>query len=381
MRVALSGWFWDRADTGSGQYVRKLLAQLVAQERGADFVLVAPPERLNVGAALPHVRKVPLPAPPGAWGKVWWEQVTLPRAVARLGVDLLHVPYWAPPLLTPVPTVTTVHDLIPLLLPAYRGGAAVRLYTALVRFTSRRAALILTDSEASRADILRHLPVSVEQVRAVPLAVEARYAPTAAFDDIRRRRDLGVPSGYVLYLGGFDVRKNLRGVFEAFARARIEVEDALLVVAGRLPTQDTAFTPDPRRLLREVGLSGECVLFIGFVAEQDKPALYRGARAFLYPSRYEGFGLPPLEALACGVPVVGSWAGSLPEVVGAGGVLAAPDDAAALGRALTRLLGDDAFHAVLQRRALQQAARFSWEATAAQTWQVYREATRGATAR
>ncbi len=373
MRVALSGWFWDRPETGSGQYLRQLLKRMAALEEAPELVLLAPPEHLEDQAALSGVRILPLEAPPGAWGKAWWEQVVLPNAAQLLQVDLLHVPYWAPPFFSSGPIVATVHDLIPLLLPAYRGGRAVRLYTSLVSRAAGRADLLLTDSQASREDILHHLGVSPTRVRAVPLAVDARYMPQPSPDDGRLLQELGVRPGYVLYLGGFDVRKNLPAVVGAFARAQRGVDDVSLVIAGRLPAEDTAFTPDPRRLAREAGLSEEVVAFTGFVPEAHKPALYRGARVLLYPSRYEGFGLPPLEALSCGVPVVGSSAASLPEVVGDGGVLLPPDDVAAMGAALLHLLIDDAFHADLSHRALRQAARFSWNVTVMETLTAYTE--------
>ncbi|HID89280.1 MAG TPA: glycosyltransferase family 1 protein, partial [Anaerolineae bacterium] len=151
-------------------------------------------------------------------------------------------------------------------------------------------------------------------------------------------------------------------------------EECPLVVAGRLPERDTPFAPDPRRQARSLGLRSEWVRFIGWVAEEDKPALYRGAVAFLFPSRYEGFGLPPLEALACGTPVVGSDAASLPEVVGDAGVLVDPDDAEGMAGAVIQLAEDPAFHAELRRRALAQAAHFSWERTAHATLEAYRAA-------
>jgi glycosyltransferase involved in cell wall biosynthesis len=147
-----------------------------------------------------------------------------------------------------------------------------------------------------------------------------------------------------------------------------------LVIAGRLPRQDTTFTPDPRRLIQERGLDANLVRFTGFVDEADKPALYRGATAFIFPSRYEGFGLPPLEALACGTPVVGSNVSSIPEVVGDGGILLSPDDVQGMANALAQLATDANFRAELSRRALTQAGRFSWERTAQETLAAYRHA-------
>lgn len=377
MRIALSGWFWNRPETGSGQYLRELLRVLALRHPESKFLLVAPPDRFDGEAALFGEQRFSLSAPPAPLGKLWWEQVLLPRLAGRLKVDLLHVPYWAPPLASPVPALVTVHDLIPRLLPAYRGGIHVRAYTALVSAATPRAALVLTDSEAARADIVAHLDLPPEKVRVVYLATSSRYHPESGDDDHVLEK-YALQAGYTLYLGGFDVRKNLAALFRAFKR----VDEALggevrLVVAGKLSGRDTPFAPDPRRLAREAQLPEERVRFLGFVPEEEKPALYRQARAFAFTSRYEGFGLPPLEALACGTPVVGSDAASLPEVVGDAGVLAPPDDAAGMAGALIHLYTDEAFYRELSRRAVVQAARFSWERTAKETFEAYREVVTG----
>ncbi len=377
MRIALSGWFWNQPATGSGQYLRHLVEQLLLLFPENEWVLFAPPDRFGDQVAFAAWRTHPLPAPPGPVGKVWWEQVSLPRAARAVQADLLHVPYWASPWWNPLPTVVTVHDLIPLLLPAYRGGLTGRLYTALVRAASARVAYLLTDSECSRRDILQQLQVQPARVQAIPLAVGDAYGPASHPDDESIRRKLGVKPGYLLYLGGFDRRKNLRAVFQAFAGVYRRLGAAArLVVAGRLPPADTAFTPDPRRLWRESGIPEEAVCFTGFIAEADKAALYRGARVFLFPSHYEGFGLPPLEALTCGIPVVGSNAASLPEVVGAGGVLVPPADIKGLTEALLRLLTDEACYRQKRQAALEQAARFSWERTARETFAAYQRLVR-----
>ena len=373
MRVAINAWFWNSPTTGSGQYTRRLVEHLAAVAPDLEIMLVAPdgwgfhvsystrPETSN------------LKPETGSLRKVWFEQVAFPRACARLGADVAHVPYWAPPLRPSTPTVVTIHDLIPLLLREYRGGPLVRLYTALVSKTAQSAALVLTDSDASKRDIVTHLGLLPDRVRVIYLAADKRYTPKPSPLVGGSRR--GVPERYVLYLGGgFDVRKNVAMALRAYHRAGPVIgEQCPLVIAGRLPERDTPFTPDPRQLAREQGLDERWVHFIGFVDEADKPALYRGAVAFIFPSRYEGFGLPPLEALACGTPVVGSDAASIPEVVGDAGILLPPDDAEGMADALIQLATDDTFRAELSRRAMAQAARFSWERTARETLAAYRE--------
>ncbi len=376
MRVAINAWFWNSPTTGSGQYTRRLVEHLATLAPDLEIVLIAPQGKIpNPKSQIPNIQFRPTAnryRPTAALGKVLFEQITFPRACARLDADVAHVPYWAPPLRPSVPTVVTIHDLIPLLLREYRGGPLVRLYTALVSTTAQNSALVLTDSEASRRDIVAHLGLPSERVRVVYLAAGERYTPEPSPLPGGSRR--GVPERYVLYLGGFDVRKNIATVLQTYRWAGPAIgEQCPLVIAGRLPERDTPFAPDPRRLAREQGIDERFVRFIGFVDEADKPALYRGAVAFIFPSRYEGFGLPPLEALACGTPVVGSDASSIPEVVGNAGVLLPPDDAEGMAGALIQLATDENFRAELSRRALAQSARFSWERTARETLAAYQD--------
>jgi len=363
MRIVINAWFWDSPITGSGQYVRRLVEQLSAME-GVEVTLVRAERRSQkVGSGLCS-----------QFYKLWFEQVRFPLISARLGADIAHVPYWASPLVTPAPTVVTIHDLIPLLLREYRGSLPVRLYTALVSLTARRAALILTDSQASRKDIITRLRLPPERVRTIYLGVGEQYTPVPFPDDQAIRAHYGLPERYVLYLGGFDVRKNVTTLLRAYHLAAPVVgRSCPLVIVGRLPARDTPFVPDPRRLAQEEGVDTRLVCFVDFADELAKPALYRGAVAFAFPSRYEGFGLPPLEALACGVPVVGSNTSSIPEIVGDAGVLLSPDDAEGMARAMIQMVTDADLRAELSRRALVQAARFSWARTARETLAAYQE--------
>jgi len=356
MRVAINAWFWNSHTTGRGQYTRCLVEHLIAIASELDIRLIRP----RAGGRARNLYKV------------WFEQVIFPRACLAHRVDVAHVPYWAPPMTPQVPTLITIHDLIPLLLRPYRGGPAVRLYTALVSTTAQSAVQVLTDSRASQRDIVTHLGLPAERVRVIPLAVDARYTAAPAPGDAEVHARYGLPDQYTLYLGGFDVRKNVTAALAAYRWVGPALDgDCPLVIAGRLPDRDTRFTPDPRRLAREWGVE-PFVHYTGYVAEEDKPALYRGAAAFIFPSRYEGFGLPILEAMACGTPVVGSDVASVPEVVADAGVLLPPDDAEGMAGALIQLVTDKGFHADMRRRAIAQAGRFSWERTARETLAAYR---------
>ncbi len=375
MRVAVNGWFWDLPETGSGQYVQRLVGALAQSYPTLHLDVLVPSSASGNTASSEgpaNVRIISHAVPRTNLRKVWWEQVQVPRLALNREADLLHIPYWAPPAHSPLPVVVTIHDIIPLVLPAYRGDARVRLYTALVRAATSAATLVLTDSRASEDDVTRHLGLPHERVRAVPLAVGPEYTPDATATDRAIRAELGLPETYVLYLGGFDVRKNLRTVMAAFAIVHRACPGARLAIGGRLPIHDTSFTPDPRRLAREAGLFEGSVHFLGFVAEDSKPALYRGARALIFPSTYEGFGYPPLEAISCGTPVVGGDVSSLPEVVGDAGVLLPPEDAEGMAGVLIQLLCDPAFYEEMRAHAIDQSHSFSWVRTADETLAAFR---------
>ena len=340
MHIVVSGWFWEQPNTGSGQYLHRLLPHLAGLETSEDAYGQNSPTQQPNGKGtvrytllLPRAPKTdehiysfsqnsallttvvsPPPRLPRQLAKLYWEQVTVPRCAQRLDADLLLVPYWAAPLWQPKPTVVTVHDLIPLLLPSYRGGLPGRLYTRLVSNTARRCAAVLTVSEASRRDIIDHLGLLGQRVFAIhhgPNSEDGEEAREAGVPDLHSHRHIArkysLPEHYFLYLGGFDVRKNVLGIVRAYRRYLDQGGDPAvqLVLAGKLPDADSAFFPDPQLLVRQLELT-EHVCFVGWVDEEDKAALNAGATAFLFPSSYEGFGMMVLEAMAAGTPVITS---------------------------------------------------------------------------
>ncbi len=384
MRLGINGFFWNRETTGSGQYTHQLVDGLAGLPGAPEYVLFRPgtvDQGRNAPATVGRMEEF-LVAPPipltENLSKVWFEQVSFPRACLDQEVDVAHVPYFAPPVRDGGRMVVTIHDLIPLILPAYRGSILVRLYTRLVATGARRARAIITDSDSSRQDILDLLAVAPGRVHVVYLAVSEAFKPVEdpkKLDVIREKYNL--PSEYILYLGGFDQRKNVTTLILAFAKM-IESPSAKahLVIAGRLPTQNSAFFPDPRPTVERAGVQDR-VSFIGWVPEEDKPAVFSEAGMFIFPSLYEGFGLPPLEAMSCGAPVIASNRGSLPEIVGEGGLLIDPLDVNGLAAAMTALAQDEGRRRELAAKGLHQARRFSWQKTVAETLEVYRAVTTG----
>lgn len=244
-----------------------------------------------------------------------------------------------------------------------------------VRLSLRGARRVLTISEASRRDLIAAYGLAPDRVTATPLAADGRFRPAAAADVAALRERLGLAGRYVLYLGINKPHKNLATLIDAWGRLAADGPDATgveLVIAGRW---------DPRyddvRARAAVLPAGARVRFLGPVADADLPALYSGAAVFAFPSRYEGFGLPPLEAMACGAPVVVANASSLPEVVGDAGRLVPADDVRGWADALGEILGRPEVAADLRARGLARAAIFTWAATARQTLHVYRSVVAG----
>ncbi len=356
MKIVINGTFWDKPTTGSGQYLRALLPALKRRAPENAYALISP----KAGG--------------GNLAKLWFEQVVFMHACRREHADITHVPYFASPLFSPTRTVVTIHDLIPLRLPAYRGSLLVRAYTRLVAASARRANAIIADSECSQHDIVNHLGIDAARVHVVYLAADVRYRPV---DDTVVRAKYALPEKYLLYLGGFDQRKNVRVIIEAFTHLpEFHARGYRLALAGVRLGEDSAFFPSPQRIARQVGLPKEAIQYIGWVDEDDKPALYSGATAFLFPSLYEGFGLPPLEAMACGAPVVCSNASAMPEVVGDAALQVDPHDVSAWADAIHAVLTDAARRAAIRERGIAQSKKFSWDRAADETLAVYESVAR-----
>jgi glycosyltransferase involved in cell wall biosynthesis len=303
--------------------------------------------------------------------RIPWEQLIAPALLRLSRADVYHGVLNVAPLFCPIPSIITIHDLSFISFPqTFRPHNRAYLSWS-TRVSARRASRILAVSEATKQEIVRLLGIAPERIVVTHNACDARFAPPdpATLEAFRRRA--GLPERFILFLGTLEPRKNLPMLLEAYARIAGSTDAPLIIGGGK------GWLYEPIFAKAEALNLGDRVRFVGYIDEQEKPLWYGAATVFAFPSLYEGFGIPPLEAMACGTPVVTSTSSSLPEVVGEAGLTVEPADADALGAALLRLLADAELRDELRQRGLRQARRFSWRETAERTLAVYEDAAGG----
>jgi glycosyltransferase involved in cell wall biosynthesis len=303
------------------------------------------------------------------WRRILWEQSRL--AAFTQGLDLLHGLAFAAPLAAACPTIVTVHDLSFLRFPAAFRPFNRWYLSWITRASTRRAARVIAVSESTRKDVIALCGIAPERVVTIPNGVTEDFSPASSLDSAAFRRQRGLPGHYILFLGTLEPRKNLVRLIEAYALWRRRqvgtgVSPAKLVIAGGKGW----FFERVFARASELGLVDE-VLFPGYVPAQELPWWYRAADLFIYPSVFEGFGLPVLEAMACGTPTITSTAPALADVAGDAALLVDPADTEALAEAIGRVLGDPATAEALRLAGPCQAARFPWTRTAATTAGLY----------
>ena len=358
---------------GNETYIRNLIRALAALDADNRYTIYlanaqAAAEWQNGFVAQHPNFSVRLLPPPTPLVRV---PVFLTYELRRRPVDVLHVQYTAPPFCN-APVVATIHDLAFEHLPetfTRRGSLQLKLT---VRRTARRAARIATVSEYSRQDLLRTYRLAPEKVVTTYNGIEPHFTaqPRAADEAAQVRQRFGIARGFLLAVGSLQPRKNLERLIRTYARLRREqpgFAPQLVIVGRKLWLAESIFA----EVSRQPWASD--VILTGYVGDDDLPALYRTASAFVYPSLFEGFGLPPLEAMACGTPVITSNISSLPEVAGSAALLVDPLNEQELAAALQRILNDQPLRARLRAEGVRQAAKFTWRDAAEKTLQLYRE--------
>lgn len=371
MKIALNAQLINTAHTyrgaGVSTYSQKLLHALGQQnQRHQLTAYVNDPAFDCEGVSLQRTRW-PAHQPTA---RILWEQVALPLALTQSGADLVHGLVNVLPLATPVPSVVTVHDLSFLRMPE-RFPTAKRLYlTQLCRRSVAKAQRVIAVSRQTADDLVHFFGIAAQKIEVVYNGVAANFVPLAASECEHFRQQIEVPERFLLYVGTLEPRKNLERLLEAFARWRSQTSahnhDVGLILAGA----QGWFYEQIFEQVRALGLEGR-VRFPGFIPAAELPYWYNSALAFVYPSLFEGFGLPVLEAMACGTPVICSRAASLLEVADEAALTFAPEDTEGLVACLEQTVVDEALRCDLRQRGLARAQRFSWRRCAQETLTVY----------
>jgi len=343
-------------DYGIGTYVRNLLRQLARIDTSSEYILICRPHDVGLAAQLgPNFRGVASEA--GLYSLR--EQLAIPALLHRERADLFHAPHYVLPPFVGCPAVVTIHDCIHLMFPQYLPNRLAYAYARMFMWSAaQRSDRILTVSEASKRDILRFFTVPEQKIEVVYNAIDERFGLTPPEDEVVRVRErFQLFDEFILYAGNIRPHKNLERLIQAFQQLREEGFDHLkLLIIGDEISKYAAL----RRTVHRCKLHKH-VRFLGFVPDQTLAVLYRLASVFVFPSLYEGFGFPPLEAMASGTPVVTSNVSSLPEVVGDAAVLIDPYDPAAIADGVRQVLTMPALRADLVARGYARARAYSWE--------------------
>lgn len=341
--------------TGFGFYVKNLVVNLKKVDKENKYLLFRPEEEKDL--SMP--------------GRFMWDQFSFPSQAARLDVDIIHQPCFSAPVFSKGKVVVTVHDLIALLygkdIPFFS-----RMYFAhWMPFSYRKADRIIAISEHTKNDLIKYLKIPPRKIRVIFEAADESFKvirDSGKIEKIKAKYKTG--NNYFLHIGTLNPRKNLEFLINVFFKISLVFPQFNLVITGKRGWYYEGLF----RLVQDLHLENK-VIFTGYIDDKDKPYLYNGAKLFLFPSLYEGFGLPPLEAMACGTPVISSNSSSLPEVVGEGGVLLPPDNQPEWVKSIKQLITNKKLFEKYRQLGLKQAKKFSWEKCARETLKVYEELT------
>jgi len=342
-------------DTGIGRYIASLVENLLRVDSRNEYVLFFDPADVDK-SDYPKGRVTKIIEPSGKYSI--GEHFSLPSKATRLGLDIFHAPHYVLPFFMKVPSVVTVHDVIHLIDPAF--GLFAREYARfMIRSAVARARGVITVSDYTKRNLIGLFRAPADKVRVIPNGGGDGFAKASDNAIAKMAAKYGITPGYYLFVGSDRPHKNLKAVAQAL---RLMGDDSFFVVAGRVGD-------DGKKLF--AGIEGRA-RFIGRNMEKaDMAALYSGASALLFPSFHEGFGLPPLEAMACGTPVVASNVSCMPEILGDCAVMADPLDYRSMAEALTRLKNDPAYRAGYIAKGHERVRAYSWERTAKMTLEVY----------
>ena len=365
MRIGLDGIPLASPKTGIGHYTLELARALAKLSPGDEFELLSPvPFISQLEQPPPNLRQVE------AARRRFWFIIGLPLYIQRHSIALYHgtnyeVPWW-----NACPTILTIHDLSLLLHPETHESRLVRRARHRLPLMARWATKIITATEFVKREVSEHLKIDPAKIEVTPYAPRSNFRPLERSDTEQTRARLGVEDVFILFVGTIEPRKNLITLLRAFAEVLRNTDlSPQLVIAG----QQGWLMQETTNYIQSEGIS-ERIKFTGYITDEDLRALYASCTVCVYPSLYEGFGLPPLEAMACGAPVIASDVPSLTETIGKAALLVPPTDVQKLAHGLVEMLSDEGKRDYFSRAGLKRASQFTWERTAQLTLEVYKKA-------
>ncbi|MGE5626790.1 MAG: glycosyltransferase family 4 protein [Solirubrobacterales bacterium] len=366
MRIGIDGrsaiWYMG---TGIGTYAYQLIKALSIIDLKNNYLIFMPkdskhPLHLSSNFELADICREKKTC--------FWDEVNIPNILKDNKMDLYHVPQNGVglPKSKDCPSVITLHDVIPCRMPETVSYEYLKIFSEKIPEIIKLCSGIITVSNFSKMDIIKEFNYPEEKIKVTPLAAESRYHP---IDKILSKyfisKKYSIKDKYILYVGGLGPRKNISGLIEAFSLIRHKHQIKLVIAGTKGKSYDTL-----KKLSYKLNIEND-VVFPGFIQTRDLPFLYNGAELFVYPSFYEGFGLPPVEAMACGIPVISSNAASIPEIIGTGGILVNPRDTVELSHAMDNVLSDKALAEAMCLNGIVRSSNFNWESTAKKTLEFY----------
>ena len=372
MNVGILSWILDRKRTGVNNYLYNLIRNMIKDGKGDEISLIH--YQKSSDSIYSQVREdIIIPDMPFKLTSA----LGIPRAVKNADIDLLHIPVHWYNQITPfflnrnIKKVVTIHDLTPILFPKMHTRDTNITWERSLKLIKNRTDTIISDSISTKQDCIKLLNIPEKRIRVIPLAADERYRPIKKKEPIIQEmmNEYNIKYPFILFVGTLEKRKNVPTLIKAFYKLKkSKLEHKLVIVGGKGWKYSQIFD-----LIEELKLQKD-VIFTDYVSDEDLVKLYNTADLFVYPSLYEGFGLPPLEAMACGCPVITSNTSSLPEVVGDAGIMIDPYDIDSLKESMLKILTDSELREEMSRKSLERAEIFSWKKTAKETWNVYEDA-------
>ena len=370
MNVGILSWMIDRKRTGVNNYLYNLIKNMIKNGKANEISLIHY-ERSD-DPLYSQVNDIIIPEKPLKLTSA----IGIPQAVKNADIDILHVPVHWYNQITPfvfnrkIKKVLTLHDLTPILFPEMHTRETNLTWKSSLKFIKNRTNIIICDSVSTKNDCINLLNIPEKRLKVIPLAADEQYKPLnnkeLIHDELKIEYNIDYP--FILFVGTLEKRKNVPTLLKSFYKLKKTKLDHKLVIVGGKGWKYTKIFD----LIEELNLQDD-VVFTDYVSDEYLVKLYNAADLFVYPSLYEGFGLPPLEAMACGCPVITSNISSLPEVVGDAGMMIDPNDIDGLTSAMLKILTDNELREELSRKSLDRAKMFSWKKTANETWKVYED--------